>query len=145
MSRLTKSLPRNQKDRFSCPGVNTYFTAAVLFGSIGARRVFGSNAQYTTLLTAFPLGFAVPFVLYYLQKLVPRNHWFRSVHPVMLLAGGIHWSPVRSNIKHSIILLNFPAILQPCYGNSVALEEELMLTSLVQYCLHVACRPTRLV
>ncbi|RKU43923.1 hypothetical protein DL546_000685 [Coniochaeta pulveracea] len=82
-----------QKDRFTCPGVNTYFTAAVLFGSVGARKVFGTGGQYTTLLSAFPVGFALPFVFYYLQKRVRRDHWFSKVHPVMLVAGGIHWSP----------------------------------------------------
>ncbi|CAG9983808.1 unnamed protein product [Clonostachys byssicola] len=121
----------NQKDRFSCPGVNTYFTAAVLFGNIGARRVFGSNAQYTTLLTAFPLGFAVPFVLYYLQKLVPRNHWFRSVHPVMLLAGGIHWSPY--NIAYM-----WPAVLPAWFSMKYLRERHLAFWSKYNYVLSAA-------
>ncbi|KAJ0383775.1 hypothetical protein COL922a_009773 [Colletotrichum nupharicola] len=69
----------NQKDRFSCPGVNTYFTAAVLFGSLGARKVFGSGGIYTALLSAFPVGFAIPILFY--------------IHPVMILSGGISWSP----------------------------------------------------
>ncbi|KAF6790334.1 opt oligopeptide transporter [Colletotrichum sojae] len=54
----------NQKDRFMCPGVNTYFTAAVLFGSLGARK-----------------------------RKFPRTHWVAKVHPVMILSGGISWSP----------------------------------------------------
>ncbi|KAK2028611.1 OPT oligopeptide transporter [Colletotrichum zoysiae] len=83
----------NQKDRFTCPGVNTYFTAAVLFGSLGARKVFGSGGIYTALLSAFPVGFAVPFVLYYFQRNYPRTHWFSKIHPVMILSGGISWSP----------------------------------------------------
>ncbi|PLB50379.1 OPT oligopeptide transporter [Aspergillus steynii IBT 23096] len=97
----------NQKDRFTCPGVNTYFTAAVLFGSIGAKKVFGAGGQYTALLSAFPIGLALPFVFYYAQKRVPQTHWFRRVHPVMLLAGGIHWSPY--NIAYM-----WPAVL-PAY------------------------------
>ncbi|KAK2016121.1 OPT oligopeptide transporter [Colletotrichum eremochloae] len=82
-----------QKDRFTCPGVNTYFTAAVLFGSLGARKVFGSGGIYTALLSAFPVGFAVPFFLYYFQRKFPRTHWFSKIHPVMILSGGISWSP----------------------------------------------------
>ncbi|KAK1990115.1 OPT superfamily oligopeptide transporter [Colletotrichum falcatum] len=83
----------NQKDRFTCPGVNGYFTASVLFGSLGARKVFGSGGIYTALLSAFPVGFAVPFVLYYFQRNFPRTHWFSKIHPVMILSGGISWSP----------------------------------------------------
>ncbi|KAK1529818.1 OPT oligopeptide transporter [Colletotrichum paranaense] len=83
----------NQKDRFTCPGVNTYFTAAVLFGSLGARKVFGSGGIYTALLSAFPVGFALPFIFYYFQRKFPRTHWFAKIHPVMILSGGISWSP----------------------------------------------------
>ncbi|KAL4745887.1 hypothetical protein BDW72DRAFT_210933 [Aspergillus terricola var. indicus] len=97
----------DQKDRFTCPGVNTYFTAAVLFGSIGARKVFGTGGQYTALLSAFPIGFTIPFVVYAVQKRLPRGHWFAKFHPVMFLNGGIHWSPY--NIAYM-----WPAVL-PAY------------------------------
>ncbi|EQB50734.1 OPT oligopeptide transporter [Colletotrichum gloeosporioides Cg-14] len=83
----------NQKDRFSCPGVNTYFTAAVLFGSLGARKVFGSGGIYTALLSAFPVGFAIPILFYVFQRRFPRTHWVAKIHPVMILSGGISWSP----------------------------------------------------
>ncbi|KAL4950333.1 OPT oligopeptide transporter protein-domain-containing protein [Aspergillus filifer] len=80
----------NQKDRFNCPGVNTYFTAAVLFGGIGAKEVFGTGGQYTALLSAFPIGFAIHFIIYYSQKRLPRTHWLTKFHPVMFLNGGVH-------------------------------------------------------
>ncbi|CAG8213228.1 unnamed protein product [Penicillium olsonii] len=97
----------DQKDRFTCPGVNTYFTAAVLFGSLGARKMFGAKGPYATLLSAFPIGLALPFVFYFIQKRLPRNHWFGKIHPVMFLSGGIHWSPY--NIAYM-----WPAVL-PAY------------------------------
>ncbi|KAF6824047.1 opt oligopeptide transporter [Colletotrichum musicola] len=83
----------NQNDRFMCPGVNTYFTAAVLFGSLGARKVFGSGGIYTALLSAFPVGLALPVLFYVFQRKFPRTHWVAKVHPVMILSGGISWSP----------------------------------------------------
>ncbi|KAL1617046.1 hypothetical protein SLS54_008041 [Diplodia seriata] len=83
----------DQKDKFTCPGVNTYFTAAVLFGSMGARKVFGAHGQYTVLLSAFPVGAAIPFAFYLLQRRLPRTHWFRRAHPIPLLNGGTAWSP----------------------------------------------------
>ncbi|KAB2575833.1 Glutathione transporter 1 [Lasiodiplodia theobromae] len=83
----------DQKDKFTCPGVNTYFTAAVLFGSMGARKVFGKNGQYTTLLSAFPVGAVIPVVFYLVQQRLPKTHWFRRAHPIPLLNGGTTWSP----------------------------------------------------
>lgn len=41
----------------TCPGVNTFFTAAVFYGTLGPKRVFGSNGRYKTLLIGFPVGF----------------------------------------------------------------------------------------
>ncbi|EYE98609.1 OPT oligopeptide transporter [Aspergillus ruber CBS 135680] len=75
--------------------------------SIGARRVFGSGGHYTSLLSAFLIGFALPFIFYFIQRRVPRIHWFNKVHPVMLLTGGVHWSPY--NIAYI-----WPAVL-PAY------------------------------
>ncbi|KAH8694011.1 OPT oligopeptide transporter protein-domain-containing protein [Talaromyces proteolyticus] len=79
-----------QKDRFTCPGVNTYFTASVIFGSIGPRRMFGAGGPYTALLAAFPIGLMLPVLLYFAQGQVS---WLRHIHPVMLLHGGATWSP----------------------------------------------------
>lgn len=81
-----------QSSRFTCPGVNVYFTASVFFGTLGARRVFGKGAIYTTLLTAFPIGFFVPIIFYLFQRKLPRTHWIAKIHPVMLLNGASSWT-----------------------------------------------------
>lgn len=83
----------DQKDRFSCPGVTSYFTAAVLFGSLGARKVFGAGSQYVSLLSAFPVGLAVPLLYYYATRHLPRGHWLHKLHPVVIFEGGHFWSP----------------------------------------------------
>lgn len=83
----------NQKDKFSCPGVESYFTAAVLFGSLAPRRVFGSGAQYTAVLAAFPVGLAFPIIYYYATRRLPKKHWLTKIHPVVIFSGGHVWSP----------------------------------------------------
>lgn len=82
-----------QKDRFTCPDLESYFTAAVLFGSLSARKVFGQGAQYTALLAAFPVGLALPVIHYYSTRKLPRTHWLTKLHPVVLFSGGHTWSP----------------------------------------------------
>ncbi|KAF6826671.1 opt oligopeptide transporter [Colletotrichum plurivorum] len=101
-------------DRFMCLGVNTYFTAAVLFGSLGARKVFGSGGIYMALLSAFPVGLALPILFYMFQRKFPRTHWVAKVHPVMVLSGGISWSPLSSlmaDIRRYNIAYMWPAVI----------------------------------
>lgn len=83
----------NQKDKFTCPNLQSYFTAAVLFGSLGARRVFGSGAQYTALLAAFPAGLLFPVIHFYATRRLPKTHFLTKIHPVVILSGGHTWAP----------------------------------------------------
>ncbi|GKU22320.1 unnamed protein product, partial [Fusarium langsethiae] len=82
-----------QKDRFTCPGVESYFTAAVLFGSLAPQRVFGQGGMYTALLAAFPVGLAFPVLYYYATRKLPKTHFLTKIHPVVLFSGGHIWSP----------------------------------------------------
>lgn len=106
----------HQKDRFTCPGINTFFTAAVLWGTLGPQKMFGKGGMYTWLLIGFPIGFILPFgmpsrtlqeiytchsilispslVVYYARKRFPKATILRSIHPVVILAGGLIWAPV---------------------------------------------------
>jgi hypothetical protein len=83
----------DQKDKFTCPGVQSYFTAAVLFGSLGARKVWGPGAQYTAMLAAFPVGLLFPVLHYYSRRKLSTDHWLKRIHPVVIFSGGHIWSP----------------------------------------------------
>ncbi|KAI0171718.1 OPT-domain-containing protein [Hypoxylon sp. FL1284] len=79
-------------NRFTCPGINTFFTASVLWGTVGPIKVFGQNGMYTWLLIGFPIGLLIPIAVYYMNKKLARP-WMRQIHPVAMLYGGIPWSP----------------------------------------------------
>jgi len=83
----------NAPMKFKCPGPNTFFTAAVLWGTIGPIKVFGPQGQYGALLLGFPIGCLVVVAFYYLLKLWPRNRYLRQIHPVALFYGGLNWAP----------------------------------------------------
>ncbi|KAL4784292.1 OPT oligopeptide transporter protein-domain-containing protein [Aspergillus varians] len=93
ITRIPDMCEPNQKSRFTCPNLQSYFTAAVLFGSLGARRVFGSGAQYTALLAAFPAGLAFPVIHYYATRHLPKTNILTKIHPVVILSGAHSWSP----------------------------------------------------
>ncbi|KAH8597809.1 OPT oligopeptide transporter [Bisporella sp. PMI_857] len=79
--------------RFYCPGPNTFFTAAVLWGTIGPIKVFGHQGQYGMLLLGFPFGIITPVLFYFIIKKFPRTRWLRQIHPVALWYGGLNWAP----------------------------------------------------
>ena len=83
----------NAQYKMTCPGVNTFFTAAVFWGTIGPHKVFGTNGQYTLQLLGFPVGLVIPIIIYVLMKKLPSQTWLRQVHPIPGLIGAIHWAP----------------------------------------------------
>lgn len=79
--------------RFLCPGETTFFTAAVLWGTVGPKRLWGVGGEYNVTLLGFPLGIIVVLVFWALGNKFPNNAFLRKVHPVVLLFGGIQWAP----------------------------------------------------
>jgi OPT family oligopeptide transporter len=75
-----------QKDGFICPGSTTFFTASVLWGVIGPRRVFSIGAPYSGLLWFFPIGAVLPIPFYFLSRRFPRSFW-RYINVPIALAG----------------------------------------------------------
>lgn len=67
--------------RFFCPGPNTFFTASVLWGTIGPVKVFGHQGQYKELLLGFPLGIISVVIYYFATRWAPRNQYLRQIHP----------------------------------------------------------------
>ena len=49
----------HQAQKFTCPGVSTFFTAAVLWGTIGPTRIFGLGQFYNPVLWSFLIGLFV--------------------------------------------------------------------------------------
>ncbi|KAI1401275.1 OPT-domain-containing protein [Hypoxylon fuscum] len=79
-------------NRFTCPGINTFFTASVLWGTVGPIKVFGQGGMYTWLLAGFPIGFVVPIIIYYVNKRFQKQ-WMRQIHPVAIFYGALSWAP----------------------------------------------------
>ncbi|CAF3626617.1 unnamed protein product [Fusarium graminearum] len=79
--------------RFMCPGLNNFFAAAVLWGTIGPKKLFGPGGQYVEALVGFPVGVVVVLLFWWLGKRYPNIKFIRSIHPVVFLAGGMLWAP----------------------------------------------------
>jgi OPT family small oligopeptide transporter len=79
--------------RFTCPGPNTFFTAAVFWGTVGPRKVWGVGGQYAITLLGFPFGVLLVAVFYLLSKKWPKHPVVRNAHPVVMLSGALSWAP----------------------------------------------------
>jgi hypothetical protein len=79
--------------RFTCPFVNSFFTSAVLWGTIGPKRVFGTRSLYTWTLLGFPAGLLVVLGFWLVKRNFKSVSWLRQVHPVVFLSGGAIWAP----------------------------------------------------
>jgi OPT family small oligopeptide transporter len=79
--------------RFTCPGPNTFFTAAVFWGTVGPRKIWGAGGQYVVTLIGFPIGILVVVIFYLMSRKWPKNALIRNAHPVVMMSGALAWSP----------------------------------------------------
>lgn len=75
-----------QKDGFRCPGSNTFFTASVIWGSIGPAKIFSIGKMYSGLLWFFPIGAVLPIPFYFLSRRYPLSFW-RYINIPIFFAG----------------------------------------------------------
>ncbi|KAK7756427.1 hypothetical protein SLS62_001653 [Diatrype stigma] len=109
--------------RFTCPGNNTFFTAAVLWGTIGPRKVFGVYGQYSTILLGWPLGVITPVILYLLVKKYPRHKFLRQIHPVAFWTGPLGYTPY----SFSYMWPQYNFVLSAAWSAGIAISGVLML------------------
>jgi len=94
MTKIPGVCTATQKDHYTCPGINQFFTAAVIWGTVGPKKVFGRNGIYTWLLFGFPMGVGLPVIVFYARKRFPKQKWLRNIHPPALFYGGQYYAPV---------------------------------------------------
>lgn len=82
----------DQSASFTCPGSHTFFTASVIWGAIGPRRIYGDGGLYHPLTYGFVVGAVLPIPFYLWVKWRP-NSWVRYVHVPLFLYGGLNWAP----------------------------------------------------
>jgi OPT family oligopeptide transporter len=80
-----------QVDNYTCPGGKVFYTASVIWGAIGPKRIFSSGATYSPLLWFFLIGAALPVIFWLAAKKWPRSGARYLMAPVML--GGVGMLP----------------------------------------------------
>lgn len=79
-----------QRQKFSCPGSNTFFSASVIWGVIGPKRVF--DGLYPGLKYCFLIGFlaAIPCLIF---KLYAPKRYTKYFEPTIFIGGIMNYAP----------------------------------------------------
>lgn len=81
----------HQDQKFTCPSATTYYSASVLWGVIGPKRVFGG--LYPVLQWCFLIGFLLVFPCVLIKKYFGHIKAVKYFHPVLIIMGFTNWAP----------------------------------------------------
>ncbi|GAA5800218.1 OPT family small oligopeptide transporter [Helicostylum pulchrum] len=74
---------------FTCPSAHTFYSASIIWGTIGPGNMFGNGSPYSSMNWFFLIGFILPIPFYFLSKKYP-NSWFKYIHiPLIFNATGM--------------------------------------------------------
>lgn len=60
-------------NNFTCDYIKTFYNASVIWGAIGPKHMFSSDAIYSKLQYFWVVGFFLPFVVYGLARAFPKS------------------------------------------------------------------------
>lgn len=89
----------NQSDSFTCPHINVFYTASLVWGAIGPARMFGSDSIYRPMYWAMLFGALIPVPFWLLARRFPRS-WVRFISWPVIFAG-ISYIPPASGLNYA--------------------------------------------
>ncbi|EST05900.1 Oligopeptide transporter, OPT superfamily [Kalmanozyma brasiliensis GHG001] len=96
----------DQPQYFTCPGVNLFYTASVLWGAIGVERSFGPTSPYRPLFFGLLVGAVVPVVTWFASRKLKWS-WTKLI-ATPIFFGGMSMAPPASGINFtSAIVVGF--------------------------------------
>ncbi|KAI9012599.1 OPT family small oligopeptide transporter [Phycomyces nitens] len=69
---------------FTCPSAHTFYSASIIWGTIGPGLMFGGKSPYSVLMWFFLVGFLLPIPFWLLSKKYPDS-WVRYIHFPLIL------------------------------------------------------------
>ncbi|KAF7375422.1 OPT-domain-containing protein [Mycena sanguinolenta] len=90
MTKIPGVCTPDQPNHFTCPEVNVFFTASILWGTLGPKRMFEPGGTYNGLFWCFLIGAILPIPVYFLRKKIKALEF---IHIPILLSGGLIWAP----------------------------------------------------
>ena len=89
LSNIDGLCTKDQAQKFSCPGANTFFSASVFWGVIGPKKVF--NGLYPILQWCFLIGALAPIPCLLAKRYFPKTT--RYFQPTLIIGGMLQFAP----------------------------------------------------
>jgi len=86
-SNIVDICQQDQPDSFTCPGIDVFGTASLIWGGIGPKRIY-TEGLYHPLVYFFLIGAILPIPFYYLAKRWPQSGWKYVNIPVFFTGTG---------------------------------------------------------
>ncbi|CAG8522064.1 6241_t:CDS:2 [Paraglomus occultum] len=85
-----------------------FYTASVIWGAVGPRRIFGATSPYRSLLWCWVVGFLLPVPFYLLNRKFPKSSFpWRSVNIPLICLGAALTSQLPKNYVVSALVVGF--------------------------------------
>lgn len=88
---------RTQPEKFTCPSSRTFYSASVLWGVIGPKKVFGG--LYPVLQYCFLIGFLLAFPCIFIKWYFKKYQIVKYFQPVLIIGGFLLYAPY--NLSYS--------------------------------------------
>ncbi|XP_068653825.1 oligopeptide transporter 4-like [Aristolochia californica] len=85
---------------WQCPNDRVFFSASVIWGLVGPKRIFGSLGNYSSQNWFFLGGILGPVVVWFLHKAFPKQKWIPLINLPVLL-GATSMMPPASSINYT--------------------------------------------
>ncbi|KAL0081202.1 OPT family small oligopeptide transporter [Phycomyces blakesleeanus] len=69
---------------FTCPSARTFYSASIIWGTIGPKLMFGGKSPYGVLMWFFLIGLLIPIPFWLLSRKYPDS-WFKYIHFPLIL------------------------------------------------------------
>jgi OPT family small oligopeptide transporter len=133
----------DQPNGYSCPNANVFFTASVIWGVIGPKRMFNGNALYQPLQYFWIAGALAPIVTYVLARRWPKSI-FRYINTPIIFGGNgnippatvfvyLCWGTVGTIFNFFIRRKYTGWWLQYNYVTSAALDSGLIVSTIIVF------------
>lgn len=80
---------------WTCPGDSVFYSASIIWGVIGPRRMF-TDGVYPKMLWFFFIGALAPLPVYLLSRKYPEKKWITLINMPLILGGTSNMPPARS-------------------------------------------------
>lgn len=92
-----------QPNQYTCANQKVFYTASVIWGAIGPKRMFSQGALYDSLRWFWLLGAVAPIITWFFARKYPMGIW-RYIHVPLILGGSGYLPPATTYIYLYVFL-----------------------------------------